>query len=76
MESVVLGEFSSGNAVVGEGENIDEKDGEAKEDLIDNGDEFIKAHQARRPRILTQKKMDEHYPLHLKYADWCPDCVL
>ena len=36
----------------------------------------MRAPQARRPRLPTQKEMNEHYPLHLRYADWCPDCIV
>ena len=30
---------------------------------------------ARQPVKPTQKDIDEHYPLHLEYRDWCEHCV-
>ena len=30
---------------------------------------------ARRPVAPTKKEVEEHYPLHVEYRDWCEHCV-
>ena len=43
--------------------------------------EFVDGNEVRQPRVPvrpyspTQADLKEHYPLHLHYRSWCPDCV-
>ena len=38
-------------------------------------DEVRKSRVGRRPVLPTKADIENHYPLHLEYRDWCPHCV-
>ena len=47
-----------------------------KEDRIDKEQEASRQPQlTRAPAAPTQKQKDAHYPLHVKFEAWCPECV-
>ena len=49
---------------------------EVQKEEDDDKEEFLQPMAPRKPRVPTQREIDEHYPLHLKFADWCPDCAM
>ena len=51
--------------------------GEVVEPVVDEDqeEETRNPRPAARPIGPTKAQIDEHYPLHLHYRSWCPDCV-
>lgn len=41
----------------------------------DDDDDTRQPRPAARPVGPTEAQIDEHYPSHLDYRSWCPDCV-
>ena len=64
-------------------EKLDDKDGMTGEDgmgladgkEMDDVEVIRKPTVGRNPRTPTQKEIEDHLPLHLKYPSWCPICV-
>ena len=49
--------------------------GEEFEVIKKDDEETRNPKPAPRPVGPTKAQIDEHYPLHLNYRSWCPDCV-
>ena len=58
-----------------ESDEADKGKDQAEGEAMASDEEFVQAPIARTPKAPTQKQLDEHYPLHLKFEEWCPDCV-
>ena len=68
--------------VPGEDADVELLDGEGGTGRVrgpppEAGEDFeVRKHKiGRRPTLPTKAEINEHYPLHLQYRDWCSHCV-